>query len=183
VSTYFLSFQTPMIGNLYEVAWVYSVVEMRLGMMTRWSFAALLALSVSLCCCQGQQVLGLLWGGVQSHSSTNEHDPAAPHGNSEQVAHSSHGTEAPSCEDGACEDGPCSGDTDCSCGHSFFLAVLPTGVTMDVNLVPSLTFITFSQVAQPAPLSRMASSVRAESAFNDSRPPTSLLRLHCALQV
>ncbi len=183
VPTYFLSISAPMSGNLHEVVWVYSVVEMRLGMLTRWSFSALLALSVSLCCCQGQQVLGLMWGGALSHSSTNEHDPAAPHGSSEQVAHGSQDAYSQQCEDGSCEDGPCNGDTDCSCGHTDLLAVLPSGVAMDVNLIPSLTFFTFSEVAQPIPLLRMANSVRVESVFYDSRPPTSLLRLHCALQV
>jgi hypothetical protein len=145
--------------------------------------AALLSVSVPLCCCQGRQVLGLIWGGGGVYTLTvagGDHHASADHDPASHRSHEleeDHRNSAPPCEDGSCDD-----TGDCDCGHTNLLAVSPTGPAASAELsVPPL----FPMLAGSAPQAltpRLPDAVRARAALVP-RPPTSLLRLHCALIV
>lgn len=141
----------------------------------RSTIAALLLVAVPFCCCEGQAVvraLGTLSGVYSVAVSGHHHQSEGEHGQDHSRPHNgctpgSDGHSAP-CDD----DGPC----DCA-QHKQAKQVPESPTTLDlsgtvVHMLPSLDLGFW---IPEAPVRTVSSDAAIP------RPPTSLLRLHCAL--
>lgn len=162
---------------------------MRPTLLTHWIVAALLTVSVPLCCCQSQQLLSLLWGGGATHAVVGGEESHS----AKSSGHASHGERADSSVSGhrsqegvrhaaPCDNGPGDSDSDCNCGNIYLLVGAATGLSAPTLLASSHLLLVSEGIApvDPAPRFFTLSSVAATLI---PRPPTSLLRLHCALLV
>lgn len=144
---------------------------------TRLLLAAVLAVALPLCCCRGGMLASLLGGGAGECSLSAALD--APY----RTAPPSTRADEPA--GGCCgeEDKPQPGHDDgpCNCGHQKEIKSLPeappslAGVGQVVDFLPAP--VGFVPMAGPV---AFAARPTREAV---PRPPTTLLRLHCALIV
>ena len=164
---------------------------MRLSLLTRWVVATLLSVSVPLCCCQSQGLLGVLWGEVTTHTDaggeglhsvqTLAHTGGAKHGEMVAGVAAQHGKRG-SCHGLPGDSRPCEDTSGCPCGHVTMLASGAAGaVVPTVQITPSL-FSTPADISPSGLRNRPARRIQLD-ASGVPRPPTSLLRLRCALLI
>lgn len=135
----------------------------------RWALSAVIAASVSFCCCEG----GLAMDAVSLVAN-------ALSGSAPPVEGRGHGC----CSTGQTDDSdesPCNDDGPCECDQQREVRSLPDApVALDAASV-ALTFSLPPDSASSAVgWQPLVAPVRAEAV---PRPPTALLRLHCALIV
>lgn|GEM_PF-5156264 len=156
---------------------------MRPKLMTRWILTTLLTVSVPLCCCQGQQFLSLLISAAAGHTSTPASAGAVGMAGHHSSTTASHGDDSAHTDAADhCKDGRCNRSGKCKCGHVKVLATAPGNSTVTVSLASSTLFYALP-VRIGLPRVRVASYLIRANDEGASRSPTSLLRLHCALQV
>lgn len=155
------------------------------GSPFRLFVSLLLAVSLPFCCCNFRNLLG---GSGSCHASSQ-----ASHSASDGESHASHrchegrGHEAGHGYSGDSEKGssaPCSpGEEkhDCKCGKSGTQMVSVEKAAVDFPADVVIAIVAWASVTDVVPTSAQVAPLRDLSA--PIRPPTSLLRLHCALIV
>ena len=146
---------------------------------TRLLLTVMLAAAIPLCCCRGEMLASLLGG--EPHKCTVSHATAdhghTSHGHSHQHG-SGHGKSG--CGHDAPE--PCNDEGPCDCAHQGDIKSLPDAPTsvkdsggVLVTVLPELSVGRSGVPLTNFRLRRLSEAV--------PRPPTSLLRQHCALIV
>ena len=146
----------------------------------RWLLAAYMALMMPLCCCYASVAAESCAPAEESNVQAqmgheHNHGERAPKhdgGHDHQAPADDHHKCDPSCpghDDGSC---------DCGCdnpGHHSFTVEKPASIDASIG---------FSPVVLPLLTLALSKQVRInEPATNAPRPPTSLVRMHCALIV
>jgi len=144
---------------------------------TRFLLTAMLVVAIPLCCCRGQMWSSLFTAASvcsESHAGGGSHGGVA-HGHADE-----HGSDHRSAGCGNEDREPCDDDGPCDCGHQRDIKSLPEAPTSIAAGSTALVAILPALDGAISPAIRMNARTRLplEAA---PRPPTTLLRLHCAL--
>ncbi len=158
------------------------------GPIRAWLTAALVVAVPLCCCCRGQAFASALLGGGSGQPCDTASTPDA-----QASAHAHHEEEvdnaSPECgqgkedDGGFCGDGqgsPCRRGEPCDCGHSFQAATV-SGTTDLVGLQQETPVAIAGRVEFQNALAGTSRGVKRAHGGRLARPPTTLLRLRCAL--
>ena len=144
----------------------------------RWLIATLLGIELPVCCCTGPPIARALGVVMASHAFAGADDKAdGPH------------IEPPGESRGGCcastDKGrnpvPCKDDGPCDCGQHKQIKQVPEGkATLGA---PSPLVVVLPSVDRAVWAPKPAARARRGAAKAVTRPPSSLLRLHCALTI
>lgn len=144
----------------------------------RWMLATVMAVALPFCCCNGRlgtQAFGAL-ASIQTvaHGSHHEDTGHRHRGESRESGHGCHSSgqsEGPT---------PCDDDGPCDCEQHKQIKQLPErSTTVDLSWTVIAILATVEQtewIPEPPSITRLSPAAVP-------RPPTSLLRLHCALTI
>jgi len=143
----------------------------------RWMFATLMAVALPFCCCNGRlvtQAFGALATiSTVAHGWHHEDIGNRHHGESRESGHGCHSSD-PS-DDGSA---PCDDDGPCDCDQHKQVKQIPErSTTVDLSWTVIAVLTTVERplwIPEPPAISRLSPAAVP-------RPPTSLLRMHCAL--